>query len=64
MRTIRKTSVSATSRIKIIVMRNNDLNRWPLESNLHCIHFDNNRFFYRIERNIGIVLCEYNLRVS
>ena len=49
MRTTRKTSVSATSRIEIIVMRNNDLNWWPLEGNLHCIYFDGNIFFHRIE---------------
>ena len=54
MRTIRKTSVSATSRIEIIVMRNNDLNWWPLEGNLHCIYFDGNIFFHRIEGNINI----------
>ena len=41
--------LSATSRIEIIVMRNNDLNWWPLEGNLHWIYFDGNIFFYAIE---------------
>ena len=58
MRTTRKTSVSATSRIEIIVMRNNDLNWWPLEGNLHCIYFDGNIFFHRIEgkKELNIVI--------
>ena len=56
MRTTRKTSVSATSRIEIIVMRNNDLNWWPLEGNLHCIYFDGNIFFHRTEGKDELIM--------